>query len=281
MKRNILLFFLMLSIIYYLFNFLYPFILKDINNKKFLFFLIISIIILIIHFLKAIRFYFLTIDCKMSIKRFFLLYIKTTIISLVLPFKIGEFFRIYYYGKEMRNYKISMISVLLDRYFDTIPLLILLCISILISSKQFSWIIFLLSIFIVILTVCYLIFNSLYIYLNRFFIMNSFSRKGIKVLKVLKKLKQEKDYIQNALNNKIGLFLLISSISWILEYILLYYIAMTLKKFSLNVSTNYIISIFTGGDNFYSNIYRVISISYLIFIFFILCINKNTIEKSR
>ena len=129
--------------------------------------------IVIVHLFKGIRLYFLVLEERPTVARFLKLYVKTTLVNLVFPFKLGELFRIYSFGHEWKNYKAGLLLILVDRYFDTIPLMLLL-IGFTISGKGTLYgIVVVLTVFIAVVTVMYFIFPSTYKYMNRFLIVNT------------------------------------------------------------------------------------------------------------
>lgn len=238
------------------------------SNKKLLFLLIIFLI-LGVYFIKGVRFYFLMLEQKIETRRFFKLYLKTTMINLILPFKLGEAFKIYCYGEEIKSYKTSIICVLIDRYFDTIPLFFILGIISMSKEKNVSAILVIILGFMLICSILYFLFNSFYFYTNRFLIMNSYSKNVINYLIILEKLKKEKDNIKLLLKNKVGIYLLLSTLAWIFELINIYVVSyLFTEKFLINIPINYISSIFSGDDTLYTNFYKNIGILLLILVFF-------------
>ena len=83
----------------------------------------------LVYGIKALRLCIILLEKRLALANFIRLYIKTTLINLVFPFKLGEVFRMYCYGTEFRNYKRGFLLILIDRYFDTLPLLLLLLVS--------------------------------------------------------------------------------------------------------------------------------------------------------
>ena len=72
-----------------------------------------------IHLLRIIRQYIILMEYKIKMKKLTKAYLLSSITNTVIPFKIGEIYKIYLYGYEMKNYAKSTIAVLIDKFFDT------------------------------------------------------------------------------------------------------------------------------------------------------------------
>ena len=53
-------------------------------------------------------------------------YIKTAFVNLLIPFKLGEIYRMYAYGYKIKSYSKGVITIIVERYFDALVLLALL-----------------------------------------------------------------------------------------------------------------------------------------------------------
>ena len=65
-------------------------------------FLVLILIFLIIHILKVFKIYLILLEEKIPLRVMARLYIKTTFVSTVLPYKTGELFKMYTYGNEIK-----------------------------------------------------------------------------------------------------------------------------------------------------------------------------------
>ena len=50
----------------------------------------------LVHFAKMLRLYLVLMEHELSFGRFVILYMKTTLINLIIPFKLGEIYRIFW-----------------------------------------------------------------------------------------------------------------------------------------------------------------------------------------
>lgn len=175
----------------------------------------------LVHLLKGLRLYLISMEKCISLKRFLKIYTKTTLVTLALPWKTGEFFRIYCLGEEMKDYHSGFLSVLVDRYFDSVPLVIVIILYSIVDLSSFLVFTWVLLFFIISTTLAYLIFPSLYQYFNRFIIMRITSKGGIAALELLEKLCQWHSYAEQLVKGRGVLLLTLSFGAWIIEYITL------------------------------------------------------------
>lgn len=202
----------------------------------------------LVHLLKGLRLYLISMEKCISLKRFLKTYTKTTLVTLALPWKTGEFFRIYCLGEEMKDYHSGFLSVLVDRYFDSVPLLIVITIYGVVYPSSFLLFIWVLLFFVISTTLSYLIFPSLYQYFNRFIIMKVTSKRGIMILEILEKLHQWHSYAEQLVKGRGILLLALSFGAWIVEYITLKILSSFLAiPFATQQFVYYLNHIFSGA----------------------------------
>lgn len=217
--------------------------------------------VILVHITKSLRLYLIILEQRIPIKFFFKQYIKTTLVNITLPIKSGELFKLYCYGTELNNYKISLLSILIDRYFDSIPLIGMLVILTSMSGMgKVSLVLWILLIFFLLLTILFFIFPSTYCYLNKFYIMNIHSIYGINTLKVLDTLNTWYLYVKKLIRGRAVLMLLLSGIAWVMEYTVLLCLSFAIGiDFSTDTFINYMNSTFTADGNLYVTIYTAVS----------------------
>lgn len=220
--------------------------------------------ILIVHSIKALRLYFIMLETRLTITRFLRVYVKTTCVNLVLPFKLGEFFRMYCLGHELKNFKTGILLILVDRYFDTIPLVILILGFTLLGQGVLKGVVIILIGFLVVVTIAYAIFPSTFAYMNRFLIISTNSEHGLMSLELLKKMRYWYFYIQNLIKGRELILLILSSLSWAMEYVALYSLIKGLgHMFSVADFIAYMDSVFIGSISEYIKLYIGISAAIL------------------
>jgi len=246
---------------------------------------LILICLVFVHMAKMLRLYLILLDEKIPFGRFVYLYFMTTWINLVIPFKLGEFFRIYKFSKTIKNYQVGLTSVLVDRFFDTMALVFILLPFELMMTYRVTYTTLFLTIFIVVLVFTYKVYPSSYTYLNRYIIMRKTSRRSMTGLKLLEFLKAIYDYVKKLIIGRYSLLILLSFLAWSMECIAIF---LTGKCLGINMSDNistYIASLISSNSSALSKIYLLICIVVIGIAFFVsfiveLALSKNT-RKER
>ena len=169
-------------------------------------------------FIKAVRFYFVVLEKRLSLPAFIRLYFETALVSIVLPFKAGELYRMYSFGEKLNDLKTGCLLVLVDRYFDTVPLMALLAGGAALGTNQVPGVVWLLFLFLAMATAAYMMFPSSYRYANQFLMVNVESPRGLAALGVLRKLKQWFLYLRELIRGRELILLFLSTVSWLTEY---------------------------------------------------------------
>lgn len=242
-------------------------------------FLLTAVCIIAIHFIKALRLYFIMLETRLTLERFFKVYIKTMLVNLVFPFKLGELFRMYCFGSELKSIKRGILLILIDRYFDTVPLMLLLLSFTLFCGDSIKGIVIILLCFLVVVTIIYGLFPSTFKYLNRFFIVKTSSEKGIIALGVLKKMQLWFLYIQELIKGRELILLILSCLVWMLEYGALYCLIRGVgHDFLFTDFIIYMNGVFVGNGSKYIGLYIGISAVILAGMALVIC-GMNFIKR--
>ncbi|MBR1691906.1 MAG: flippase-like domain-containing protein, partial [Lachnospiraceae bacterium] len=86
----------------------------------------VIVLFVLVHLTKMLRLYLVLMEHKIDSKRFVLLYLGTTFVNLIVPYKLGELYRIYKIKKETRHWQVGILSVVIDRFFDILALFFVL-----------------------------------------------------------------------------------------------------------------------------------------------------------
>ncbi|MCT4545322.1 MAG: flippase-like domain-containing protein [Vallitalea sp.] len=191
---------------------------------KSIYYLVIAILLfLVVHTIKAIRMYLILLETKIPIIQLFKQYFKTTFVTILIPFKIGDFFRFVCFSKEVKSYKTGFIAVLIDRFFDTIVLLFLLMIyqyqTINNSNKLYITIIIIT--FLVMICIINVVLYITYPYLNHFLIIHGSSKKSLVALEYLEQIKNMQISILEMIKGRTSLIILLSFSVWGIEFLIL------------------------------------------------------------
>ncbi len=240
--------------------------------------LIISFLIL--HMLKLARYYFILSETKISFMSFIGTYIYITFVNIILPFKLGEIYRFFAIGKKCNSYIISFLSILTERFYDTLIILLIFAISLLFYNVDISLVCIFLMIFVLVLYCIYKMYKETIYYINKYIILKTNKSMDVVILKFIHHLNTWYNYEVSIIKGKGVLIFLISIFSWIFEFVFLYFLSYMLGVFfDFNYLYNYIIGILSINKNVNNSLmvsYILIS-SLLFFIagFILIYFNKN------
>lgn len=233
--------------------------------------LLLFLLIFLIHILKFFKLYFVVLEEHIPIRRMIKLYIKSTFVSILLPFKVGELYKFYLLGYDINNYSKSAIAIIIDKFFDAIVLCVLFIGSSFVFHSFLSILAWILLILLVLCTSIYVLFPGTYEYLNRFFIGSKQSQNNLFALRLLETINEfylkAKDMIRGR-----GLVLItLTCLYWICESIFIMIITkmQDTKIGFLNV-ISYINDSFLGIQNQVFSIYVYLCVfAFLIILLFI------------
>lgn len=242
-----------------------------INNLHFIF--IIISLSLVSYIVRSVRHYIMIIDISPSFATFIPIYSKMTLLHLILPYKLGEIFRLYYTSKYVNTPNKGVVSIIVDRFFDTIPLFFIYIISIFLFKIEITFTVFIVFLFLIVGVFLYFIFKPCYSYLNKYLIASKTTKFKVKTLSTLDWLNEVYSDVKLMFYGKYCILLILSFISRFCEYISLVLIAEVLKiDFSLQIFVNYLENIFIGDMNEFTLFYFIIGLINLAFLTFI-CTN--------
>jgi hypothetical protein len=216
---------------------------------------LILVIALIVQFIKATRMYIIMIDTNLSYADSLRRYAETTIINIVVPFKIGEIYRIFLYGSIIGSYTGGAVRVLTDRLVDTAALLTCLTVLLILKGTDILPLyLFLLAVFIVLMVV-WLAFPSIYRFWNDYLVSQKHSARAVGALKMLSDANNAYQYLRKLIHGRIFVMYVLSMLAWGLELIGVY----ALTSFHhTNVSSQiaaYLNSTLTAVDSEHQKLY--------------------------
>lgn len=211
---------------------------------------ILCLIILVIHVFKFCRLYFILLQQAMPLPTAIKLYTKTQFISILLPFKIGEIYRMYAYGYKINNYTRGVLAILVDKIFDAIIALIILLPAALNNDKASIVIVVALSIFLFMFFLFYAFFRTTYNYLNRFLITQKHGKRSIYALRALNACNTIHDELHGMLKGRILVCATLSIAAWIAEFLSIFVgCEITNSQFYATSISIYISDGYYGVDN--------------------------------
>ena len=216
----------------------------------------------VIHAVKLFRMYLILLEKRINFKRFVFAYCRTTLANLVIPFKLGEIYRMTVFSRITENAGIGIASVIVDRFFDTLALVLILIPLHVLHPGKVSAVSVFLAVFVAFTIFVFVIFPSAYKYLNRYIIINRDSRNSMAVLKWLEVLDSGYEYISRLVRGRYALITLMSFVAWVLEGSLLYAIAFIIGvKYDAGVFSDYITSIMSMASNELQTKYIIFSVA--------------------
>ncbi|SFN78369.1 Lysylphosphatidylglycerol synthase TM region [Pseudobutyrivibrio sp. UC1225] len=179
--------------------------------------LIIIATVMLVHFLKALRLYLALYGADITPSTYAKTYCKVTPVSILLPFKLGEFFRMYCYGHYTGNMLKGVVTVLMDRFMDTIALVTMIIVMWLGSGEAIIPLVYLLLVFIVAFVLMFLVFPGLYSYWKKFLLRADASTRKIAALKSLEAMNKVYLEIMNVSRGRGIILYVLSLLAWVTE----------------------------------------------------------------
>lgn len=215
---------------------------------------LIIVLFLVVHAMRFIRMYLILLEDLILPSRFLQLYIKTTFVSSLIPFKVGELFKMYCYGMETRSASKGIIAVLIEKFFDA---LVLCCFMVphALMNGSLSPLLLILLVFIVVMLAVYFSFGGTYRYLNRFLVCRGGGRKSLMALRVLEAMKKTYDEARRTLQGRFVVLVFLSLLAWGVESILIAVMNAGAGGFGFDTVFSYIDDAFFGVPNMFFNYY--------------------------
>jgi len=198
--------------------FVFNYISKDIFeafNWKYI--VIITISVVIVHFLKAIRLYLALYGSGLSIYSYSKIYCKVTPISILFPFKLGELFRIYCYGYQIDNMLKGVVTVILDRFMDTVALVTMIIVVWIASGGVMMPLVYFLLVFLVAAVLLFITFPGAYNYWKKFLLRAVGTSRKLKALKFLERINRVYREIASVSKGRGIILYIISLLAWATE----------------------------------------------------------------
>lgn len=216
---------------------------------------------LLLHTIKLMRLYLIVFDKQLTFERFVPAYMRTTLVNLIVPFKLGEIYRIGVFYRISGGFATGFFSVLIDRFFDTFALVLILLPYQLLAEGRVSTPVILLAAFLISVVLVFTIFPSTFMFFNRYIIMSKTSHRSMAVLKGLEVLNDWYEYAKALVVGRYGILILFSIVAWMMEILVFAgFSKLYAKSFSTSAFSAYIDSILLGKSNELNQLYTICSI---------------------
>lgn len=171
----------------------------------------------LVHFLKGLRLYIIMCESDISLSNFVKTYCKVIPVSMILPCKIGELYRMYCYGIELKNYVEAVVVVLFDRLIDTLGLVMMvLAISVTLETGVTAFL-YVLIVGLLFLFVLYFSFPGIYQFWNHHLIEGRSTERKLATLQFLSLINQFYREIRKVSQGRWSLLILLSIAAWVCE----------------------------------------------------------------
>ena len=253
----------------------------DVFRKvEFLYVFIIVIAAFIVHMIKAGRLYLALYGAEMSFMTYLKIYCKVTLVSVVLPLKLGDCFRMYCYGKQLKNGLKGIVIVLFDRFIDTLALVSIVFVISAFSGGNVTPFMYVLLLFLVSVMLVYSVFPRVYKFWNKYILRAKATSQKLAVLKVLNSLNHIYQEILYVTRGKGIVLFFMSLIAWAVE---IGYISILDKLFgdgelSQTISV-YLISVMNNKQSVKLKQFIVISVLMMLTIYIIVKVISIFLEK--
>ena len=201
-----------------------------------------------VHFLKAFRLRILLAGEKIELRRYIKIFCKTAIISVLLPFKSGELFRIYSFALLTKKGVKGTAIILLDRFSDLAALLVIFAIFKFSSGVDFNFVFYVSASFEAIIFLLYLVMPEILFYWHEYLMSAEATRQHFKELSFVAVLRFVHSEIKKLAKGKFFAMFFISLLAWITEISALIFSLRTFSDEIPSVFSKYLFSALTGKD---------------------------------
>ena len=170
--------------------------------------------VVLVHFIKGLRLYLAVYGLNISKFMHTELYLRVTPISVILPFKLGEFFRMYCYGAELGSMLKGIVIILLDRFMDTAALVTVLLLFCLQSGGLLSGVAYVLIIFLVFMISAYFVFPGLHSFWKKYLLQAAATENKLRMLKLLEAVEAVYREITLVTRGRGALLYFLSLLAW-------------------------------------------------------------------
>ena len=175
---------------------------------------VVILTVLLVHSVKALRLYLALYGNDMKRSACMKLYCKVTPVSVVLPWKLGEFFRIYCCGRELGSMLKGMVIILLDRFFDTMALVTMILILWFFGGGALPVLVYAFLVFLGLVILLYNGFPGMYEVWKKYLLSSKATVHKLSMLKLLDAANRIYCEIRGVLRGRGSLLYILSILAW-------------------------------------------------------------------
>lgn len=190
---------------------------KVLGERSLLSWMVLLCSVVLVHVLKAFRLYFALYGTGIELEVYIYTYCMVTPVSILLPFKVGEVFRMYCYGKQIDNVLKGVIIVFLDRFMDTSALVSMILLVWIFDGGSFSFFIYILVIFLVLSGFLYFVFPGMFQFWKKYLLRAKASEHKLWGLKTIEKFWILYQEAENVIKGRGIILYFLSFAAWLIE----------------------------------------------------------------
>lgn len=237
--------------------------------SNFLVVIIGSIAVFLVNFIKFFRIYIILYGKELNGMDICFLYARTAVVNSIIPYKLGELYKIFVLGKKIGNFQEGTIIVILGRLMDTLGLLMVMIFSILLTNSKFKLypVVPILIIFVFCMIIIYRVFPGISGFWKKYLLRNRSSKRKLWGLEVINRLQHIYMSLTKIVEGRGIILFIVSVFAWLIEISLISItnkISVEQVEFA-NVSA-YLNSILCGNILLESARYTILSVTLLSFV---------------
>lgn len=178
---------------------------------------IIFMTVLLVHLIKVGRLYLALYGTEITLSSHVKIYCKVTPVSVILPFKLGELFRMYCYGRRIENNLKGTVTILLDRFMDSIALVSILLLTWILNGGHVIPFVYVLIIFLAFVMIAYLVFPGIYGFWKKWILCSQATKRKLVFLRILDSLNMIYREIEDVIKGRGILLYVMSMAAWAVE----------------------------------------------------------------
>lgn len=180
-----------------------------------------SVIYLFSHLIRSFRLILMSGEHNYSYRKLFSEQFKANGFNLLLPFKLGESYRLIAFKQFFGSYTNSFSLLLTERFFDFFAIIAFFCIGLLISSadiKVFENLFYISIALFLVIALIFFVLKDILLILQKNIILKKPSKLNQSLIKISTSIINSLDHISSTAKNKILALSVITLIIWGLEF---------------------------------------------------------------
>ena len=198
----------------------------------------------VVNILKAFRLSFLLIgETTLRWEQQMILYSRTVPVAILIPYKLGEFYRLYYYSYATKSYKRGITLIMIERFYDAVALSTILFSMRTILLIDMPFIIYILIGFVLCVLIIYLNLPNICVYWKKYLLCMKANRKNCLLLECISKIENYYVKLSKVLKGKGLILFILSFAAWVIELLCMSELSNVFLKYNDQFSVgNYVMS---------------------------------------